>query len=277
MSRASQLVIIVLLVAVVGIGALLVARGGRGGEASPTPTSSELLVYAPCGMSSPLAVATQRFREQSGLDVPVVFDNAIVLVRRIRAGERPDVFISPGEVEMKALVGEGFIDPETVQDFGTLDLVVIAPKKTEGLDAISDLTSPSVETISLADPELNSVGYYGMKALQSAGLWESLKGKIFPREYPLEAVTMATQGQVDAGITYLTCPLDTAPEKADASEVRIVETFPRDSYPPIRLQVGIMKDSAKRESAQAYIDFLRSPPGQEAVATSGVLPVEVIE
>jgi molybdate transport system substrate-binding protein len=228
-------------------------------------------------MSSPIAVATQRFREQSGADVPVVFDNAIVLVRRIRAGELPDVFISPGEVEMKALLDEGFIDPDTVRDFGTLDLVVIAPKKTQGLDAIGDLTSPTVQTISLADPELNSVGYYGMKALESAGLWETLKSKVFPREYPLEAVTMATQGQVDAGVTYLTCPLDTAPEKADASDVRIVETFPRDSYPPIRLQIGIMKDTRKRELALKYIEFLRSPEGQGAVATSGILPVEVIE
>lgn len=277
MSRTAQLVVILLLVAVVGMGALLLARNGRSGEAAPPPTSSGLVVYAPCGMSSPIALATQRFREQSGLYVDVPFDNAIVLVRRIRVGERPDVFISPGEVEMKALVDEGFIDPGTVQDFGTLDLVVIAPKKTTGLNSITDLTSSTVKTISLADPELNSVGYYGMKALQSAGLWESLKEKIFPREYPLEAVTMATQGQVDAGITYLTCPLDTAPEKADGSEVRIVETFPRDSYPPIRLQVGIMKDSAKREAAQAYIDFLRSPEGQQTVATSGILPVEVIE
>jgi len=277
MSRSAQVVVIVLLVAVVGMGALLVARRGGTDETAPAPASSRLVVYAPCGMSSPIAVATQRFREQSGLDVPVVFDNAIVLVRRIRAGERPDVFISPGEVEMKALMGEGFIDPATVRDFGSLDLVVIAPKKTAGLDAIADLTSPSVKTISLADPALNSVGYYGMKALQSAGLWESLKGKVLPREYPLEAVTMATEGRVDAGITYLTCPLDTAPDKADASEVRIVETFPRDSYPPIRLQVGIMKSSAKQDSAQAYIDFLCSPEGQQSVAMNGVLPVKVIE
>jgi len=275
MSRLAQVLIIVLLIAVVGMGALLLARGRTGSE---TTTADSLVIYAPCGMSSPITTATHAFRQANpDVQIPIVFDNAIVLVRKIRAGDRPDVFISPGEVEMKQLADERFIDSSTVEDFGTLDLVVIASTKTQGLDTISALTSPAIETISLADPSLNSVGYYGQKGLESLGLWDSLKAKVLPREYPLEAVTLATTGQVDAGITYLTCPLDTAPEKADGSDVRIVETFPRDSYPPIRLQIGILKGSSKVEIAERYIEFLLSPEGQQAVATNGILPVEVLQ
>ncbi len=276
MSRGAQILVLVLLVAVVAMGGALLARGRQAPEAH-APTSG-LVVYAPCGMSSPIAVATQRFREANpGAQVQVVFDNAIVLVRKIRKGDRPDVFISPGEVEMKQLVEEGFVDAATVTDFGTLDLVVIAPIKTEGLDSVQGLASPKISTISLADPRYNSVGYYGAEALKSAGLWEPLQKKLLLREYPLEAVTLATNGQVDAGITYLTCPLDTAPEKADGSEVRIVATFPRESYPPVRLQVGLLKETRKRELGRKYVGFLASEEGQQAVSTNGILPVEVIE
>ena len=275
MSRGSQILVVVLLLAVVAMGGLLVARQRSAPEAAP---AAGLVVYAPCGMSSPIAVATQRFREANpGAQVQVVFDNAIVLVRKIRKGDRPDVIMSPGELEMRHLVEEGFVDAATVTDFGTLDLVVIAPTKTKGLDSIQGLTSPSIKTISLADPKYNSIGYYGAEALKSMGLWESLQAKLLLREYPLEAVTLATNGQVDAGITYLTCPLDTAPEKADGSDVRIVETIPRDAYPPVRLQVAMLKDTAKGELGRKYIEFLISEAGQQAVATSGILPAKVIE
>ncbi len=276
MSRGSQILVVVLLLAVVAMGGLVLARQRSAPEAA-APTS-RLVVYAPCGMSSPIAVATQRFREANpGAQVQVVFDNAIVLVRKIRKGDRPDVFMSPGEVEMKQLVEEGFVDAATVTDFGTLDLVVIAPTKTKGLDSIQGLASPSIKTISLADPKYNSIGYYGAEALKSLGLWESLQAKLLLREYPLEAVTLATNGQVDAGITFLTCPLDTNPEKADGSDVRIVETIPRDVYPPVRLQVALLEETSQRELGRRYIEFLTSEAGQKAIAANGILPAEIIQ
>ncbi len=270
MSRGAQILTIVLLLAVVAMGGVLVAR-------SRAP-AGDLVVYAPCGMNGPLQIASRKFREMNP-DVPlqVVYDNANVLVRNIRRGDRPDVFISPGEVEMQLLAAEGVIDERTVTDFGTLDLVVIAPDKTKGLNSIRGLTSPNIETISLADPQYNSIGFYAKEALQTLGLWDQLQSKLLLREYPLEAVTLATTGQVDAGITYLTCPLDTNPEKADASGVRIVEKLPRDAYPPVRLQVAMLKGTAQSEYGQRYIDFLVSPQGQQAVATSGILPVELIQ
>lgn len=276
MSRGSQILVVVLLLAVVAMGGLVLARQRSAPEAA-APTSG-LVVYAPCGMSSPIAVATQRFREANpGAQVQVVFDNAIVLVRKIRKGDRPDVFMSPGEVEMKQLVKEGFVDAATVTDFGTLDLVVIAHTKTKGLDSIQGLASPSIKTISLADPKYNSIGYYGAEALKSLGLWESLQAKLLLREYPLEAVTLATNGQVDAGITFLTCPLDTNPEKADGSDVRIVATIPRDVYPAVRLQVAMLEETSQRELGRRYIEFLTSEAGQKAIAANGILPAEIIQ
>jgi molybdate transport system substrate-binding protein len=274
-SRGAQILIAALLLAVVVMGGLVVARSRGSAEGA---RSAGLVVYAPCGMNGPLLIASQRFRQMNpDVRLDVVYDNANVLLRNIRRGDRPDVFISPGQIEMQLLAAEGFIDETTVTDFGTLDLVVIAPDKTQGLDSIGGLTSPSIKTISLADPRYNSIGFHAREALRTLGLWDQLQSKLLLREYPLEAVTLATTGQVDAGITYLTCPLDTNPEKADASGVRIVEKLPRDAYPPVRLQVAMLKGTAQREYGRRYIDFLVSPEGQQAVATNGILPIEVIQ
>jgi len=268
MSR-SQLGIILLLAAVVAVGGLVIGRARQRQAAPP----NAVLVFAPCGMTGPLNVATAIFRKaHPEIRLEVVFDNANVLVRRVRKGERPDVFISPGELEMRQLGEERYIDTGTVRDFGSLDIVVFAPSKTKGLETLADLAKPSIKYISMGDPRFNSIGFYGEQALRSLKLWGPLQSKLRLREYPLEAVKLVSQGQVDAGITYLTCPLETAPDKASKSDLRVVAKFPRESYPPVRLQVGVLKGTSQRQPSQKFVDFLASEQARQALAGTGLLP-----
>lgn len=272
MTRGSQIVIILLAVAVLAMGGLIVARRSASGGQTGAP-GSQVIVFAPCGLTGPINVATAMFRAaHPEMKLEVVFDNANVLVRRVRKGERPDLFISPGELEMKQLTDGGHIDASTIRDFGSLDVVLFAPSKTKGLDQLGDITKPGIKYISMGDPKFNSIGYYGEQALRSQKLWDRVQSKLVLREYPLEAVKLVTEGRVDAGVTYLTCPLETAPEKASKSDLRVVAVFPRDSYPPVRLQVAMLKTTKQRELSQKFIDHLASDEAQPALAGAGVLP-----
>ena len=269
MRRGAQLVIILLLAAVVAMGGLLIARGRRQAGGSP----DTVVVFAPCGLTGPLNATTAIFRQtHPEIRLEVVFDNANILVRRVRDGERPDLFISPGELEMAQLADEGHIDRGTIRDFGSLDVVLFAPSKTEHLNALADLVKPEIKSVSMGDPRYNSIGFYGEKALRSLKLWEPIQSKLVLREFPLEAVTLVSEGRVDAGITYLTCPLDTAPEKASKSDLRVVAKIPRDAYPPVRLQVGMLKATAQRQLCQKFVDFLLSEQAQRALGGQGLLP-----
>ncbi len=277
MSRASTIVVVVLLVAVLAFGAAIVVRG-RGGVAQPERDPSHVLVYAPCGMTSPIGAAVEAFREaHPELNLLVYYDNAVILMRKIRGGDRPDVFMSPGELEMRQMVDEGYVAADTVRDYGTLDLVVFAPKTTPDLNTIQDLAKPHVKRIALADPDFNSVGYYARQALQNLGVWDSIADKIFLHEYPLSAVTEVTAGKVEAGITYLTCPLETAPEKADASSVRIVATIPPESYSQVRCQIASLEVNKDRPAAQTFIDFIVADEAQQALAANGLRPAKELK
>ncbi|MDH4180341.1 MAG: substrate-binding domain-containing protein, partial [Armatimonadota bacterium] len=86
-----------------------------------------------------------------------------------------------------------------------------------------------------------------------------------------------TDGDVEAGITYLTCPLDTAPEKASKSSIRIVAALPRDAYPPVRCQVGILQENEDRSAAQTFVEFMLSDEAQQAISANGLLPIEEIQ
>jgi molybdate transport system substrate-binding protein len=274
MGRGSRIAIILLLVAVVALGGLLVARNRRGGSASSVAASQKLVVFAPCGLSGPINVATGLFRAaHPDIRLDVVFDNANVLVNRIRAGEVGDVFLSPGELEIHQLAKEGYIVETSIADWGSLDLVVIAAAGTKGLNRIGDLKSPSVRRISMAHPKSNSVGYYGQKALESYGLWGPLQSKLYLREAPLEAIKLVESGEVDAGIAYFTCPLDTAPEKASKAAMRIVAKIPRDKYPAIRLQTGLFRKAKQPALGRVFMEFLSSAATQKALASNGVVPL----
>ena len=271
MSRTAQVVIVVLLVAAVAMGGLIIARSRQGQAAAP---GNQVIVFAPCGLTGPVNVAAAMFRaSHPEIRLEIVFDNANILVKRVRKGERPDVFISPGELEMKQLADGKYIDESTIADFGSLDVVLFAPSKTKGLNQLSDITGPQVRYISMGDPKFNSIGYYGQKALQSLKLWDRIQSKLVLREMPLEAVKAVSEGRVDAGVTYLTCPLETAPDKASKSDLRVVAKFPRESYPPVRLQVAMLRTTQQRALSEKFIDFLVSDQGQKALAGTGVLPI----
>ena len=87
----------------------------------------------------------------------------------------------------------------------------------------------------------------------------------------MEAVTLVTDGTADAGIAYLSCPLETAPDKADKAEVRIVAKIPPEAYPPVRLQAGLLRGSRKREEAARFVDFMTSQEARKALASEGIL------
>jgi molybdate transport system substrate-binding protein len=276
--RTSQIVVVVLLVAVVGLGALVVARNRQSGPATVKPPAPKgLLVYAPCGLSGPINIAAAKFR-QAHPEVPfnVHYENANILVKLVlERGERPDVFLSPGELELRQLDAKDLIDRDSVRDFGTLDLVLIAPKKPKlkaKVNKLEDLGSPDIRYVALGDPQYNSVGNYGEQVLRKVGLWDGLQSKLLLREGPLDAFKLVEAGQVDAGLAYLTCPLDTNPEKADKASVRIVQKIPRELYSPIRLQLGMLKDCPQPQAAKTFIDFMASPAAQQAMAADGVLP-----
>lgn len=282
--RSSQFVIVILLVGVVGLGALLVARN-RQPAAAPEPVKpaqTGLIVYAPCGLSGPINIATAKFRQgHPDVKLNVHYENANVLVKLVlERGERPDVFMSPGELELSQLDRNDLIDKASLRDFGMLDMVLIAPKHTKSkakVDKLEDLGSPDIRLVALGDPKYNSVGYYGEQVLRKVGLWDGLQKKLLLREGPLDAFKLVESGQVDAGLAYLTCPLDTNPEKADKASVRIVQKIPRELYSRVRLQLAMLKGSTHRKEAETFVSFMASPDAQQAMAKDGVLPAEAAE
>ncbi|MCS7192939.1 MAG: molybdate ABC transporter substrate-binding protein [Armatimonadetes bacterium] len=253
-----------LLSALIGIALL--------GQTVSAQAKSELRLFVPCGMIIPFQTLKTQFEKQTGIKLSIYYDNGVALVRRIREkGERPDIFVSPGELEMQILAQEGFIDPKSVTTFGTFELILVVPARNRaGIQSLDDLMKPSVRRIVIADPKQNSVGYYAQQALQKLGLWEKLKSKIVTHWHAQEAVNYVCMARVDAGIYYATCPFDSAPEKVMSPNYKIIAHLPKDSYPPVKVQAGMLKASKNRVAAQKFLKFLTELKTQKLLAQLGI-------
>lgn len=239
---------------------------------SATQSAREVHLFVPCGMIVPFNRLKAEFERQTQMKLRITYDNGVALVRRIREkGERPDILVAPGELEIRQLVQEGFIDPKSVVTFGTFELILVVPARNRaGIHSLDDLLKPSVRRIVIADPKLNSVGYYARQALMNLGLWGKLKGKIITHWHAQEAVNYVCMGRVDAGIYYATCPFESAPEKVFSPTYKIVAKLPKDSYPPVKVQAGMLKASKNKTTAQRFLRFLLEPTTQKLLAELGI-------
>ena len=81
-------------------------------------------------------------------------------------------------------------------------------------------------------------------------------------------VTKVQLGEADAGIVYTT---DVTPGVAgDITRIAIPDAYNVvASYP-----VALAKGASHRDAAQAFIDFLRSSPGQAILTSHGFLPAQ---
>lgn len=246
-----------------GLAWLLAA--GCGGRKEATVGPQALTLFVPCGMELPFMAARDAFAaSRPGTAAEVVLDNANVLVRRIlEKGERADLLVSPGLVEMDRMVAAGAVRREDIVPFARFELVLFTPRSNPAaVGTLADLTRDSVKTIAIADPVENSVGRCTKQALEALGLWTVLAPKMMLTDHPITAYKHVAREKAEASFAYRSCPLRTAPDKLEYSKVRIVETVPPGSYDPAFAYIAPLATSPRAEAARSFIGYLLSEAGQ---------------
>lgn len=252
-----------------GASSPLPAPEGTAGEADKA-TAQEIKVYVPCGMIIPVKAVMSAYEAQNpGTKVTGVFDNGGIIVERLRnKGEKADVVLTAGRVEMEALQEAGLVNADQVQALGEFELVVIVPKRsTLGLKTPADLKK--CKTIASPDPEVNSTGAAGQEALTSLGLWDELKPKMVFTKHAIEAYTMVAGGKAEAALAYRNCPLETNPEKLSKSKVTIAFDVPADAYEKQQCLIAPVQ-GGNAEAASQFVRFMVSAEGRKLLADNGL-------
>jgi molybdate transport system substrate-binding protein len=148
---------------------------------------------------------------------------------------------------------------------------VLWARKDSPLQPLTQNTLPDGKfaSLAIANPEHAPYGRAAVAALTWMKLYDTLKPKIVEAENIAQTAQFVESGNAQLGMISLTSA-STEHMKEIGSFVRI----PKVAYPEIRQCAVVMKNSAHRADAHAFLDWLRSPPIQRNLPQYGLDPNE---
>lgn len=184
------------------------------------------------------------------------------LVKQIIEGAPADVFASADQASMDLGVERKLIDPATRRDFVSNSVVLIVPAQGAApIAAVGDLAKPEIKRIAIGNPESVPVGRYTKEALESAKLWTTLGPKFVPAANVRQVLDYVARGEVEAGFVYRT----------DAAIMRdkVKVQLTAEGHKPVTYPVAVVSESKAKPQAQAFVDFLFTPPAREILDRYG--------
>ena len=229
-----------------------------GGVSPVSAQQSGPLVLAAASLQEAMNAAAARWAAKGHPKPILSFAATSALARQIESGAPADMFISADEKWMTYVSDKGLLRPQTRVTFLTNNLVLIAPVSSRIQLAVRP-GFPLARTLgagrlAMADPDGVPAGRYAKEALTNLGVWPSVEGKLARAENVRLALAFVSRGETPLGIVYST------DAKAEPG-VRVVSTFPANSYTPVTYPLAVLKTSKNGET-EAFRRFLLSSEGK---------------
>jgi len=199
------------------------------------------------------------WEEAGGVPVRFSFDATSRLAPQAVEGAAADVFFSADRAWMEWLEGQGGVLEGSIRDFLGNDLVAVVPRGAPVPADAADLMG--VGRLALAGENVPA-GRYAREALEAAGVWEGLSGRIVRGGSVRGTLEWVVRGEADAGVVYRT---DAAVQPA----VVVAFAFPEGSHRPVRYPAAVLSRSPSPAAAAAFLDFAAGPQGAGFFRASG--------
>lgn len=223
----------------------------------------ELLVFAATSLTDAMDEAAAKYERENEVDVQISYAASQALAQQIASGAPASVFVSAGAPPVEFLRERGLVAEEV--ELLTNKLVVVTNRTLQERSP-NALTSPTIERIAIAAPDIAPAGAYGREALKSAGLWDSLQPKIVTAPDVRAAMAFVEAGNASIGIVYAT-------DAVIARGLDTVDIFPHDSYGPIVYPAVTVASDDRNEVADDFVQFLLSPAVGEIFRAHGFEPI----
>lgn len=178
-----------------------------------------------------------------------------------------DLFLSADDVYPRRLHDRGLAD-EPFQ-FATGRLAVWLPESVDPIQKVEDLTAPRFSKIAIASPNLAPYGEAALEALDGAGVYDQIKGRLLFGGNVMEAAHYAESGGATAAIISLSLVKGTSLSSRGTYLI-----VPSDLHYPIRHEAAIITASPDRRYAKEFSDLLRGERGRELLAANGLETAE---
>jgi molybdate transport system substrate-binding protein len=237
---------------VCSLGSLVLACFTSG--LAPSASAADVTVFAAASLKEAVDDQARQFEATTGNKVIVSYGASNALAKQIEAGAPADLFISADLDWMDYVEQRHLLAPGTRVSLLRNTLVLIAPASSKTALKIGPnfelAAALGQERLAMANPDSVPAGKYGKAALEKLGVWSGIEKQVARAETVRAALALVSRGEASLGIVYSTDALA-------GKGVRVVDTFPPDSYPPIVYPAAIVATS-KSAGATPLLDYLRS-------------------
>ncbi len=241
-----------------GLGAFVV----RAAHAAPP-----VVVAAAADLKFALSEIAADYEKDSGQAVKLAFGSSGNFARQIPQGAPFDLFLSADEDYVLKLAAQGFLrDEGALYAIGRIALLVPHGSKLRVDGELRDLAAAvadgRVQRFAIANPEHAPYGRAARAALQRAGIWEALQGRLVLGENVAQAAQFATSGSTQGGI--VAWSLARSPEVAKLGESALL---PADWHPPLRQRMALTRKAGA--DARRFYDYLQQPAARAVFERHG--------
>jgi len=240
----------------------LVAAPVGARAAGPAP-----VIAAASDLSGALPEVAAAFERKTGQAVKLVFGSSGAFTQQILSGAPFEVFLSADEAYVAKLRAAGKVEGDgALYAVGRIGLFVPAGSPLKPDASLKDLAAAArdgrVARFAIANPDHAPYGRAAREALQHAGAWDALQGKLVLGENVSQATQFAASGSAQGGIIPLSLAL-TPPVKAAGRFVLL----PADWHAPLRQRAALIKGAGP--AARAFLAYLQGPQGRAILARYG--------
>jgi molybdate transport system substrate-binding protein len=215
-------------------------------------SGEELVIFGAMSLTDALTEISQRFGAVRNLKVYCNFAGSSTLQRQIEKGAPADVFISASPKQIDALQQKGLIYEDSRRAILNNRLVLVAPVNSSlSMTDVGLLAQDSVRRIAIGEPNSVPAGIYGKEALTHLGVWDTVQSKLVPGADVRSTLAYVESGEVDVGIVYQT-------DAGLSKKVKSIYQFPNSSHSPIVYPAAVLRNTAHKALAQAFLDYLQT-------------------
>ncbi len=214
-----------------------------------------LVVFAAASLKNALDEIAADWSKSTSRPMPrISYAASSALAKQMEQGAPADMFISADLDWMDYVEKKDLIAKDTRFNLLGNKIVLIAPKDSkaavdvkQGVDLSRALAGGK---LAMGNVDAVPAGKYGKSALEKLGAWNGVKESVAQSDNVRAALLLVARGEAPLGIVYAT-------DAAAEPNVKIVGTFPEDSYPPILYPAALARDS-KAADAKPFLDHLKS-------------------
>jgi molybdate transport system substrate-binding protein len=217
-------------------------------------------IFAAASTAECIDELSSEFEHRSGSQVKSNYAGSSTLAHQIEEGAPADVFLSASDHWADYLDERGLVAQRKNLLGNRLVVVTSADSKLD-IKTLDDLAGDEVKHLAVADESVPA-GAYGRQALQKAGLWEKVEGKVVGAADVREALMLVERGEAQAGIVYFTDTLV-------SSKVRAAVDIRSNLHDPIRYPLVLLKSAASNAAATRFYEELQTPKAAEVFEKRG--------